>query len=90
MSQKIKKLLLEAIFAEGGDAYSISITKYLALHGVKMQIGNLYFKLEALEKEGYVTHKDVPGGTERGFRDKRVWFLTLKGASELYQPELEA
>ncbi len=73
-----RRILLQAISDLQPDAYGATLNERTGL-----SIARIYSELEAMEADYLVGHRDVPGGSERGGRVKRLWSLTRVGRTAL-------
>jgi PadR family transcriptional regulator PadR len=79
----LHKTILHVIKALDGDGYGVTIRQAVEQRtGKSISIGALYVALDELEEQGFVTSRQEKGGAERGFREKRCYWLTGHGLAE--------
>lgn len=77
---KAQREVLEAVAAEGENAYGVPISDHL-----DMSLGRMYITLEELLQDGYVTSRFGEATPERGGRRKRYFQLTDAGRAAVEQ-----
>jgi hypothetical protein len=78
-SPPLAVLVLRAILASGPECSTTQIRDYLASRGKPVSLGRLFVTLTMLEEDGEVTSEQRPGGAERNFYPKKVFWLTGHG-----------
>jgi hypothetical protein len=78
----LKQRILIAINELGPECGSVEIGGYLKTHGGEVTIGRLFAALDSLESDDDVISEQRPGGAEREYRPKRVFWLTGHGLAK--------
>lgn len=82
-------VVLAAIKLNGQNAYGVSILDSVSASlGCsetcdEMSFGELYAHLDEMKRKGWISDYIMPGGIERGLKNKRHWYLTRMGEMEL-------
>jgi DNA-binding PadR family transcriptional regulator len=79
----LRQKILEAIREIEGEPYGRSIRKYLLEKGENVSYAKLYSVLKELEEDNCITSSERPGGVDRDYHPKRVYFLTVWAVSEM-------
>jgi DNA-binding PadR family transcriptional regulator len=79
----VSRTLLRTIALLGDEAYGLPVWDATRAVHRRLSLATMYFKLESLEEQGYVTSWEMPGGPERGYHIKRYWRLTDKWKEEV-------
>ena len=74
--------VLQAIHALGPECSSVQIGQHLEDNGGRVSIVRLHLMLALLEEEGEVTSAQRPGGAEREYYLKSVYWLTGHGLAK--------
>lgn len=80
---QLYKTILQIIRDLDGDGYGVTIRQEIEKRtGGRISIGSLYCALDDLEESGMITSRIEKGGVERGYRDKKLYWLTGHGLAE--------
>ncbi len=81
---KLEELILLSVWRLGDNAYGTSIYKHIVkVTGRKISLGGVYFPLDRLSKEGYLSAYIGDPTPERKGLSKRYYLVTKKGIKAL-------
>jgi len=81
---KTEEMILLAVLKLDGEAYGVTIRKYLAeATGMKFSIGGIYVPLDRLVRKGYLEARQGDPTPERGGMSKRFFTVTRAGNEAL-------
>ena len=84
MLTKLEELILLAVLKLGDNAYGTTIFRYLQkITGKKLSLGGVYFPLDRLTKNGFLTSYTSQATPERRGLSRRYYKLTIKGYESL-------
>ena len=81
---KFEEQILLSVWKLGDNAYGTTISKHIhEITGKKLSLGGVYFPLDRLVKNGFLTSRLSESTPERGGRRKRIYRLTPEGFEAL-------